>query len=92
MFATKSRFKTYLFILLGVSLTGFAISVFLVPNKIVNGGASGLATVIYYTLGLKPSLANILINGVLLLISLLCLGWKFVAKTLFGIGTLTACF
>ena len=71
-------------------MTGFAISVFFVPNKIVNGGVSGLATVIYYTLGLKPSLANILINGILLLISLFCLGWKFVTKTLFGIGTLTA--
>lgn len=86
----KIKLKSYLFILLGVAMTGFAISVFLVPNKIVNGGASGLATVIYYTLRLKPSLANILINGVLLLVSLFCLGWKFVVKTLFGIGALTA--
>lgn len=85
----NTNLKSCLLILLGVALTGFAISAFLVPNKIVNGGASGLATVIYYTTGLKPSLANAIINAVLLLMSLLCFGWKFVGKTLFSIGMLT---
>ncbi len=75
--------------MLGLALTGFAISVFLVPNKIVNGGSSGLATVIYYMTGLKPSLANALINAILLCISLVCLGWRFVEKTLISIGVLT---
>lgn len=86
----KEKLRSYLLILLGVSLTGFAISVFLVPNKIVNGGASGLATVIYYTTGLRPSLANALINAILLIMSLICFGWQFVTKTLFSIGMLTA--
>ena len=83
------KIKSGLLILLGLALTGFAISVFLVPNKIVNGGSSGLATVIYYMTGLKPSLANALINAVLLCISLVCLGWRFVEKTLISIGVLT---
>ncbi len=86
---TKERMKSYFLILFGVMLTGFAISVFLVPNKIVNGGVSGLGTVIYYTIGLKPSLTNALINVALLLLSLICFGWEFVAKTLFSIGMLT---
>lgn len=85
----RGRVKSYTLILLGVSLTGFAISAFLVPNKIVNGGASGLATVIYYTIGLRPSLANAIINAILLFMSLLCFGWQFVGKTLFSIGMLT---
>ena len=83
------KIKSVLLILLGLALTGFAISVFLVPNKIVNGGSSGLATVIYYMTGLKPSLANALINAVLLCISLVFLGWRFVEKTLISIGVLT---
>lgn len=85
----KRNIKSHLLILLGVAITGFAISVFLVPNKIVNGGASGLATVIFYTFGVKPSLANAIINAVLLIISFICFGWKFIGKTLFGIGMLT---
>lgn len=85
----KDKIRAYILIICGVAITAMAISLFLVPNKIVNGGASGLATVIYYTIGLKPSLANAIINAVLLLLSLLCFGWKFVTKTLFSIGTLT---
>lgn len=86
---TKEKLKSYFIILFGVTLTGMAISVFLVPNKIVNGGASGLSTVIYYTTGLKPSLANAAINAILLLLALICFGWKFIMKTLFGIAMLT---
>lgn len=89
MKTAKEKLKSYLLILLGVALTGFAISAFLVPNKIVNGGASGLSTVIYYTVGLRPSLANAMINAVLLLLSLICFGRRFVVRTLFSIGMLT---
>lgn len=86
----KQRLRQYILITCGTAITAMAISVFLVPNKIVNGGASGLATVLYYTVGIKPSVANALINGVLLLMSLICFGWGFVAKTLYSIGMLTA--
>ncbi len=86
----REKIKSYVLILCGTAITAMAISLFFVPNKIVNGGASGLATVIYYTIGLKPSVANALINALLLLLSMLCFGWKFVAKTLFSIGMLTA--
>ena len=84
----KGKLKSYALILFGIAITGFAISVFFVPNKIVNGGSSGLATVIYYTIGIKPSLANAIINAILLIVSLFSFGWKFVSKTLFSISML----
>lgn len=77
----KEKLKSYGLILLGIAVTAMAISLFLVPNKIVNGGSSGLSTVVFYAVGLKPSVTNALINGVLLLVSLFVLGKKFVAKT-----------
>ena len=85
----KRKIKSYVIILLGLVITAMAISLFFVPNKIVNGGASGLSTVVYYTLGLKPSLTNVLINVVLIILSLLCLGREFVVKTLLCIGLLS---
>lgn len=85
----KEQLKTYFLIFCGTAMTAAAISVFFVPNKIVNGGASGLATVIYYTLGIRPSIANAMINGILLLLALLCFGWGFIAKTIFSIASLT---
>lgn len=77
----KKKCKSYALILFGIAVTAMAISLFLVPNKIVNGGSSGLSTVIFYTVGLRPSVSNVLINGVLLLLSLFILGREFVAKT-----------
>lgn len=84
-----NKIKSIGLIIFGTAITAMAISMFFVPNQIVNGGASGLATVIYYTIGLKPSLANAIINAVLLLMALICFGWKFVSKTLLSIASLT---
>lgn len=85
----KEKIKSGLLVFAGISLVAIAISMFLVPNKIVNGGASGLATIIYYTIGIKPSISNAIINGVLLIFALICFGKKFVAKTLLSIVGLT---
>ena len=85
----KEKMKSGLLVFVGITLVAIAISMFLVPNKIVNGGASGLATIIYYTIGIKPSVSNAIINGILLLFSLICFGKKFVAKTVSSIFGLT---
>ena len=85
----KEKMKSGLLVFVGITLVAIAISMFLVPNKIVNGGASGLATIIYYTIGIKPSVSNAIINGILLLFSLICFGKKFVAKTVTSIVGLT---
>ena len=81
----KEKIKSGLLVLVGISLVSIAISMFLVPNKIVNGGTSGLSTIIYYTIGIKPSIANAMINGILLLFAFIFLGKKFVTKTLVSI-------
>lgn len=85
----KKKIQTYMIMILGTALTAMAISMFLVPNKIVNGGASGLATVIYYSFGMKTAVANAFINAILLLLALICFGWSFIAKTIFSISSLT---
>ena len=85
----KEKIKSCGWILLGLILTAAAISLFFVPNKIVNGGSSGLSTVVFYTVGLKPSVTNALINAILLIISIFCLGKAFVARTVVSIGLLS---
>ena len=54
----KEKMKSGILVFVGITLVAIAISMFFVPNKIVNGGTSGLSTIIYYTIGLKPSIAN----------------------------------
>ena len=81
--------KQYALILLGVMLTAFAVSVFYVPNKIVSGGVSGVSTILYHLFGIPAGLSVAVINVVLLLFALICLGKAFVLKTLLGAGLLS---
>ena len=81
--------KSILLTLIGTMLTGFAIGSFLTPNKIVGGGASGISTIIYHTLGIQPGVSFFVINILFLIVGLKVLGKEFVFKTLLGISILS---
>lgn len=76
--------KKYATIVFGVMMVAFAISVFYTPNKIVSGGVSGIATILFYTAGIPTSVSFAVINGVLLLLALKYLGFSFVKGTILG--------
>ena len=78
----KSR--SVLLTILGTLTTGFAIGVFLTPNKIVGGGASGLSTILYHTLKVPPGVSFFALNILFLLMGFKILGRNFVFKTLLG--------
>ena len=65
-------------------MVAFAISVFYTPNKIVSGGVSGIATILFHTVGIPTSMSFTVINGVLLLLALKYLGFSFVKGTILG--------
>lgn len=79
-----TKVKSILLTVLGTMITGFAVGTFLTPNQIVGGGASGLATILYHTIGLQPGLGSLIINVVLLILGLKLLGKEFILKTLLG--------
>ncbi len=81
--------KSVAMTILGTAMTGFAIAVFLTPNKIVGGGVSGISTILYHTLGAPIGVSSFLINIVFLLISAWVLGRAFVVKTLAGVALLS---
>ena len=85
-----NKLKSVLLTVFGTMLTGFAVGAFLTPNKIVGGGASGIATLLYHTIGLEPGLGFFLINVALLILGIAVLGKVFIAKTLLGITLLSA--
>lgn len=84
-----SKLKSFLFIILGTMTTGFAISVFLTPNKIVGGGVSGISTILFHTLHIPTGLSFIVLNLVLLLLGIKILGKEFIVKTLIGTSLLS---
>lgn len=75
-----------LFPLIGTMITGFAIGCFLTPNKIVGGGASGISTILFHTLGIQPGVSFFLLNIIFLLLGFKILGKTFVFKTLIGVA------
>lgn len=84
-----TNLKSFLFIVLGTMTTGFAISVFLTPNKIVGGGVSGISTILFHTMNIPTGLSFIILNIGLLLLGIKVLGKEFVIKTLVGTGLLS---
>lgn len=76
--------KKYITILCGTALTGFAISGFYTPNKIVSGGVSGISTILYHTLRIPTGISFAAVNIFLLLLSLKVLGFRFVRDTIVG--------
>ena len=75
--------------ILGTAMTGFAIGVFLTPNKVVGGGVSGISTILYHQLQVPTGLSFLVINLVFLLVSAWVLGKSFVFKTLLGVSLLS---
>lgn len=82
-------FLDYFYITIGLMLYGFGWAVFLLPYKLVTGGVTGLAAIVFYATDIPVSITYFSINIVLLLIALKILGFKFMAKTTYAIIMLT---
>lgn len=76
--------KSYLIILTGMTLTAVATGLFYIPNGIVTGGVSGIATILY-PIGIPPGITYSLVNVILLLFSYKRLGWDFVLKSILSV-------
>lgn len=79
--------RSYLVIALGALLYCFSWTSFLIPHGIAGGGATGLASVVYYaTSGLIPvSYTYFALNFVLIVIGMIVLGKSFGFKTVYCI-------
>lgn len=80
----KEKLKSFGILTLGVMLASFAFSFFLNPVNLVIGGVSGIGIIIKDVWGFEPSLAMLLVNLVLLLVSLILVGKDFFIKTIYG--------
>lgn len=67
--------KIYAIIVSGTLLMSLSLNVFLIPNRIVTGGASGIGTMLYYLTGIGCGIWMLIIN-----IPLFILGFKVLGK------------
>ncbi len=80
-----SEVKSYFIITL--SLLGYVLGweIFLLPNKLVGGGVTGISSIFYYAFGIPVSVSYFTLNIILLLIAIKLLGRAFGAKTIYAI-------
>ena len=78
--------KHYVIITLALLVMVFGWTAFLIPNHVLGGGVSGIATLIFYATGLSTGISVFVINGILVLISLKVLGPSFGIKTVYSIA------
>ena len=83
-FLKKLVYK-YSIILVGSLLFSLSVNLFTLPSKIVTGGVSGIATVLYFLYGWSPGIVMGITNVVIGIIAYKELGKKFLADSLVGI-------
>lgn len=84
------RVRDYLFMTIGILITAWGLNAFLIPNRLAAGGVSGLATVFYYFfqdqfgIGVPIGMQMLVMNGFLLVIGIRVKGWRYGARTVYG--------
>ncbi len=82
-------FKDYLLIVIGLALFTLGLTGFILPNRIVMGGLSGVNAIIKYGTGIEMWKSNLVINMTLLAIAFRVVSKQYVLRTLLGIGILS---
>lgn len=86
--------KSYVIITLGLVIYAFAWTGILAPASVMGGGASGVGLLIYHMTGgasdgIPIGTTFFIFNLILLLIGIFTIGFKFGAKTIFAIVTVS---
>ncbi|QTA37866.1 YitT family protein [Thermosipho ferrireducens] len=73
----------YILSTIGVIITAVGLVVFLIPNNIAAGGASGLAIILHSIISLPVGIWMYIINIVLFLVAFVTIGFDFSYKTIY---------
>lgn len=76
--------KDYIMITVGLVCYCFGYSAFLLPEKIVTGGVTGLASLLYFGFEWNVAITYYAINALLLAIAFKTVGKQFVIRTIIG--------
>ncbi len=84
----KQIIKTAGIVVAGNFLYALAVAFFIEPSRLITGGGTGIALFCHHVFGIQTAHAVFVINVVLFLVGLKCMGRKFAANTLIS----TFCF
>ena len=80
----KDLFKKIFLIILGSLILSVAINLFIVPNKLLGGGLSGIGLMLQYIFNLPMGITILILNIPLLILSIFKINKRFTAFTILG--------
>lgn len=81
--------KDYVVILFGITLYSIGYNAFILPEKIVMGGVTGISSILYYAFGWNPAILIWVINVSLLAIAFKFISREFTIRTIVGVTLLS---
>ncbi len=78
-----NELRSYVMLTIGLAIGTLGWTGFLIPAKIVGGGLTGIATIIYFITGWDVGLTSLIINIALIIIAIRVLGASFGIKTIY---------
>ncbi len=85
----KARLKLMAMITIGSLFFAVGINAFVIPHKLVGGGISGIALILYYTTGIPLGTLNLVLNLPVFYCAYRWLGRRHVKITLFGTAVIS---
>ncbi|WP_217468089.1 YitT family protein [Terribacillus sp. AE2B 122] len=67
--------RDLVFLMAGSFLFALAVNIFAIPSELGEGGVTGVTIILFYALGWAPSIMNLILNGLLIII-----GYRFLDK------------
>jgi uncharacterized membrane-anchored protein YitT (DUF2179 family) len=83
------RSRSLLMIALGTAVYAFGLHYFVISNKLMEGGVTGIALLLNYALGLPPSVTTLVLNVPLFLLGWRTFGGGAMLYTIFGTVSLS---
>ena len=81
----KQTVKDYFFISLGILLYAIGFNAFILPERVVMGGMTGVSSLLYYAFNLPPGIMPWIMNVALLILAYKALSKQFVIRTIVGV-------
>jgi len=88
---TLQLFKDAALIMIGILSAGFALKSFLLPNLLLDGGATGISILLTRVTGIPLSYVIVVVNLPFVYIGMKQLGYQFMLKMILGIIGLALC-
>ena len=80
--------KEYIFIIIGVFSAGFGLKGFLLPNRFIDGGATGISLLLENITSMELGYLLLIVNLPFIILGGRTIGWKFAIKSIVAIALL----